>query len=147
MHWRELLRQARRCHEDSGYGAAYWEARDSLGQSGLGVEGVKAQRAGVVGHLVRAAGDDSLDPPPLGFHVVSEFIDASRSILSVFWVDSRMHGLAWDRRRSEEGRGLSFVDWTISLASHELRAHVFTYDSGFLNASLPYYHLEGAVLG
>ncbi len=36
-----------------------------------------------------------------------------------------------------EGRGLSFVDWTIAVASREMGAPVFTFDSGFANEALP----------
>ena len=39
---------------------------------------------------------------------------------------------------AEQGRGLSFVDWTTAVASREMEdAPVFTFDEGFANAGLP----------
>ena len=42
-----------------------------------------------------------------------------------------MHDLAWARFTENQGRGLSLVDWTIAIASQELSAHIFTFDTDF----------------
>ena len=68
----------------------------------------------------------------LGFSAVLAFEDWSRDAsLQVFWVDERIHDAAWTRFIASEGRGLSLVDWTIAIASQELGAHVFTFDTDF----------------
>ena len=72
----------------------------------------------------------------LGFQVVSRFSQWSRSNLEVFWVDGIVHAQAWDRFMAEEGRGLSFVDWTTVMASRAMRAPVFTFDGGFVAQGL-----------
>lgn len=70
----------------------------------------------------------------LGFEVVAEFSNWLRdSGVEVRWVDGPMHKAAWDRFIAEQGRGLSFVDWTIALAAWEIGAPVFTFDGGFAN--------------
>ena len=74
----------------------------------------------------------------LGFGVVSEFSEwRRRSNLRVLWIDSRIHDEAWGRFMAAQGRGLSFVDWTIAVASREMGAPVFTFDRGFANEGLP----------
>ena len=74
----------------------------------------------------------------LGFEVVSAFSEWSRrSNLQVHWIDKRMHDEAWDRFMAEQGRGLSFVDWTTAVASRKIGAPVFTFDQGFVNQGLP----------
>ena len=74
----------------------------------------------------------------LGFEVVSEFSEwQRRSNIQVRWIDSRMHADAWDRFMAARGRGLSFVDWTIAVASREMGAPVFTFDGGFASEALP----------
>ena len=74
----------------------------------------------------------------LGFAAVSEFAAwRRRADLQVLWIDSRMHDAAWDRFMAEQGRGLSFVDWTTAVASREMGAPVFTFDGGFANEGLP----------
>lgn len=67
-----------------------------------------------------------------GFSDVLAFEDWRRNAdLQVVWVDERMHDLAWARFTGNQGQGLSFVDWTIAIASRELGAHVFTFDTDF----------------
>ena len=74
----------------------------------------------------------------LGFEVVSEFSDwRHRSDVQVLCIDSRMHVEAWDRFIAERGRGLSFVDWTTTVASRAMSAPVFTFDAGFASEGLP----------
>ena len=75
----------------------------------------------------------------LSFEVVSEFSEwRRRASLRVLWIDSAIHDEAWDRFMAEQGRGLSFVDWTTAVASREMEdAPVFTFDEGFANAGLP----------
>ena len=73
----------------------------------------------------------------LGFEVVSVFARWCESNLNVLWIDSRMHSEALDRFMALEGRGLSFVDWTIAVASREMGATVFTFDRDFANEALP----------
>ena len=74
----------------------------------------------------------------LGFEVVSAFAAWQREArLQVVWVDSRMHAEAWNGFVAEQGRGLSFVDWTLALASREMGASVFTFDAGFAAQGLP----------
>jgi len=73
----------------------------------------------------------------LGFSVVAEFSEwRGRSNLQVLWVDSRVHDQAWDRYMVDHGQGLSLVDWTTVVVSHEIRAPVFTVDGGFANQGL-----------
>ena len=72
----------------------------------------------------------------LGFEVVSEFSEWREANLQVLWIDSRTHSAAWDRYMAERGRGLSFVDWTIAVASREMGAPVFTFDGGFASQGL-----------
>ena len=70
----------------------------------------------------------------LGFEVVAEFSNWLKEPgVNVRWVDSSMHEAAWNQFMAEQGRGLSFVDWTIALASREMSAPVFTFDGGFAN--------------
>ena len=73
----------------------------------------------------------------LGFEVVSRFSEWRESNLQVLWIDSRMHTVAWERYMAKQGRGLSFVDWTTAVASHEMDAPVFTFDGGFASKGLP----------
>ena len=75
----------------------------------------------------------------LGFDVVVEFSEwRRRANLQVLWIDSRMHAEAWNRFMAEQGRGLSFVDWTTAVASLEMEdAPVFTFDAGFANVGRP----------
>ena len=73
----------------------------------------------------------------LGFGVVQEFSEwQRRSNLQVLWVDGNIHDAAWDRFMDRRGRGLSFVDWTIVVASREMGAPVFTFDGGFAEEGL-----------
>lgn len=74
----------------------------------------------------------------LGFEVVSAFAAWQREArLQVVWVDSRMHADAWSGFAAQHGQGLSFVDWTLVLASREMGAPVFTFDAGFATQGLP----------
>ncbi len=73
----------------------------------------------------------------LGFQVIAEFSAWHTDNLEVFWVQSREHNEAWDRYISERGQGLSFVDWTIAIASRQIDAHIFTFDGGFARQGLP----------
>lgn len=74
----------------------------------------------------------------LGFEVVAEFSNWLRdSSVKVSWVDSSMHEAAWNQFMAEQGRGLSFVDWTIALASREMGAAVFTFDAGIASQGVP----------
>lgn len=73
----------------------------------------------------------------LGFPIVSEFSQwFRRSDIHVFWIDSRVHAQAWNRYMAEQGRGLSLVDWTTVVLSHNMGASVFTFDGGFANQGL-----------
>ena len=73
----------------------------------------------------------------LGFEVVSAFSKWCESNLNVIWIDSHVHAQAWERFMADGGRGLSFVDWTMAVASREMGATVFTFDRGFANEALP----------
>ena len=73
-----------------------------------------------------------------GFAVVSVFSEwAARANLQVLYVDNQMHAAACQRYKVEEGRGLSFVDWTTVVVSREIDASVFTFNQGFANQGLP----------
>ena len=73
----------------------------------------------------------------LGFDVVLEFSEWLReSNIEVIWIDERMHEAAWERFMERRGSGLSFVDWTIVVASREISAAVFTFDSDFADEGL-----------
>lgn len=72
----------------------------------------------------------------LGFEIVSEFSEWREVSLQVLWIDSRMHDEAWDLYMAEQGRGLSFVDWTTAVASREIGAPVFTFDGGFASQGI-----------
>ena len=65
-----------------------------------------------------------------GFSAVLAFGDWTKNTnFQVVWVDEQMHDAAWTRFM--ENQGLSFVNWTIAIASQELGAHVFTFDTDF----------------
>ena len=72
----------------------------------------------------------------LGFEVVSEFSGWWQSNLQILWMDERSHTEAWTRFIDNRGQNLSFVDWTIVIASREMDAPVFTFDGGFANQGL-----------
>ena len=73
----------------------------------------------------------------MGFKVVTEFSEwRLESNMQVLWVDDRMHDAAWQQFTAAQGRGLSFVDWTIVVASREMGTPVFTFDSDFANKGL-----------
>ena len=69
----------------------------------------------------------------LGFRVLAEFMDDVARNISILWIDTRIHNEAWARLVERQGTGLNFVDWTVALASEELDAVIFTFDSGFVN--------------
>ncbi len=74
----------------------------------------------------------------LGFAVVSVFSEwATRANLQVLYIDRQVHAATWERYTVEEGRGLSFVDWTTVVVSREMDAPVFTFDQGFANQGIP----------
>ena len=73
----------------------------------------------------------------LGFDAVAEFSEWREVGLRVLWVDSRLHYAAWAQFVAARGRGLGFVDWTIAVASREMDAPVFTFDTGFDREGLP----------
>lgn len=73
-----------------------------------------------------------------GFSAASTFTDWSKDAnLQVMWVDEQLHNAAWTRFTESRGQGLSFVDWTIAIASRELGAHIFTFDADFIQQGLP----------
>ena len=72
-----------------------------------------------------------------GFEAVLAFEEWIKDAdLQIFWVDERLHNAAWTRFMESEGRGLSMVDWTIAIASRELGANVFTFDTGFAESGI-----------
>ena len=74
----------------------------------------------------------------LGFEVVSEFSEWCRANLHVLWIDSRLHDEAWGRFAEDQGRTLSFVDWTTVVASSDMGfSPVLTFDGGFADQGLP----------
>ena len=74
----------------------------------------------------------------LGFEVVSAFSEWCRANLQVLWIDSRLHDEAWNRFTTDQGRTLSFVDWTTVVASYDMGfPPVFTFDGGFANQGIP----------
>ena len=74
----------------------------------------------------------------LGFELVSAFgVWQREARLQVLWVDSRIHAEAWDGFAADLGRGLSFVDCTMAVASREMSAPVFTFDAGFATQGIP----------
>ena len=74
----------------------------------------------------------------LGMEAVSAFADwQGRADLQVVWIDRRMHSAAWDRFMASNTQSLSLVDWTLAMASREMSAPVFTFDSGFALQGLP----------
>ena len=73
----------------------------------------------------------------LGFEVVEEFSDwCLEATIEILWVDDRMHDAAWQQFMAAQGRGLSFVDWTIVVASRQMGAPVFTFDGDFASEGL-----------
>ena len=73
----------------------------------------------------------------MGFEVVTEFSDwRLESNVRILWVDDRMHDAAWQQFMAAQGRGLSFVDWTIVVASRQMDAPVFTFDGDFASEGL-----------
>ncbi len=73
----------------------------------------------------------------LGAQVVLEFAQWQQSNVETFWVSQSIHDEALARFVQNQGKGLSFVDCTTVVASHEINAHVFTFDGGFAQAGLP----------
>ena len=73
----------------------------------------------------------------LGFAVLAEFVQRIEGTVRVFWVESAIHNQALSQFAANRGNGLSFVDWTVELVSLILNAHIFTFDRGFAERSLP----------
>ncbi len=69
----------------------------------------------------------------LGFRVLAEFMDDVARNVRILWIDARTHNEAWGRLVEQQGAGLSFLDWTVALASEGLDATIFTFDGGFVN--------------
>ena len=72
----------------------------------------------------------------LGFQVMSQISEWLDTTLEVFWINSVAHEEAWAQFAAVQGQGLSFVDWASVVASRQLGASVFTFDSGFANQGL-----------
>lgn len=68
----------------------------------------------------------------LGFDTLSRLLQIIDANVNVFWVDSTVHSVAMEYFKDASGRGLSLVDWTVVLVSRIESAHVFTFDSGFV---------------
>lgn len=73
----------------------------------------------------------------LGFDPLRTFMEGIENIVQVFWVDRTVHNEAWKQLLASHGAGLSFVDRTTALAAGHLRAHVFTFDRGFVQQGIP----------
>ena len=73
----------------------------------------------------------------LVFAVLEEFVKGIDGTVRVFWVESAVHNQALSQLTATQGVGLSFVDWTVELVSRILNAHIFTFDRGFAERSLP----------
>ncbi len=73
----------------------------------------------------------------LGFEVLERFSEWQASSLDILWIERQAHDAAWGRFMMDQGRGLSFVDWTTVVVSREIGAPVFTFDGGFANQGLP----------
>ena len=73
----------------------------------------------------------------LGFGIFAEFVKGIDGTVRVFWVESAVHKQALSQLTASQGAGLSFVDWTVELVSQILNAHIFTFDRGFAERSLP----------
>jgi predicted nucleic acid-binding protein len=73
----------------------------------------------------------------LGFQALEQFVGFVRANTNVIWIESLIHAEAERRLLDSRGAGLSFVDWTVALASNTIGAHVFTFDSGFANQGVP----------
>ena len=71
-----------------------------------------------------------------GFEVLSRLSEWQRSTLEIYWIGQAVHDEAWRQLAANQGRGLSFVDWSTVVASRRLRAHVFTFDPGFATQGL-----------
>ena len=73
----------------------------------------------------------------LGFSVLSQFLDFVELSIRVYWIENTIHSEAIRRLIASNGSGLSFVDWTLALASNATGAHVFTFDRGFVAQGIP----------
>ena len=73
----------------------------------------------------------------LGFDPLRIFMEVIAQAVQVFWVDLTIHNEAWRQLVASRGMGLSFVDRTTALAAGHLRAHVFTFDRGFIQQGIP----------
>jgi uncharacterized protein len=67
----------------------------------------------------------------LGFPALREFMHSTGGALETLWIDQSIHEEAWTRFLARDGRGLSFVDWTVFIAASRLQARIFTFDRRF----------------
>ncbi len=72
----------------------------------------------------------------LDFQALSDFMESISGNLNIFWIESTVHGEAWKQLAANEGRTLSFVDWTTVIACRMLGAPVFTFDRGLSGQGL-----------
>ncbi len=66
----------------------------------------------------------------LGFNALSELLNSTESVVSIYWVGDTVHSEAMAEYKAAEGRGLSLADWTIVIVSRMMSTCVFTFDAG-----------------
>ncbi len=73
----------------------------------------------------------------LGIEALMAFVDSVNGVVQIFWVEQTVHSKAWDQLVTQRNAGLSFVDWSTVVSASRLKAHVFTFDSGFAAQGIP----------
>ncbi|GEM_PF-6706686 len=74
--------------------------------------------------------------PRLGFETVRNFIEWSRGLFYIRWINMETHWQAWQLMQERWPR-LSFVDATTIVVARALQCTVFTFDNDFRQEGLP----------
>ena len=73
----------------------------------------------------------------IGINAVLRVLEIIEISFSVYWIDEAVHLEAITEFKAAAGRGKNLVDWTVVLAARNMSAHIFTYDSDFVNSGAP----------
>ncbi len=73
----------------------------------------------------------------IGFNAVLRILEIIEASFSVYWIDEITHSEAVTGLKAADGEGKNLVDWTVLIAARNMYAHIFTYDSDFMNSGVP----------